>query len=91
MKPMGRYRFVLAGGPKLLYATKPYFGRRDVGLISVRRVVTQILVWSLGELAWINVDPSGLANVGKPALRAPEEAWCELAECLKDMADKLLD
>ena len=26
-----------------------------------------------------------------PALRAPEEAWCELAECLKEMADKLLD
>ena len=51
MKPMGRYRFVLASGPKLLYATKPYFGRR---------VVTQILVWSLGELVWINVDPTDL-------------------------------
>ncbi len=61
MKPMGRYRFVFAGGSTLLYATKPYFGRREVGLVQVRRVVTQILVWSLGELAWINVDPSDLS------------------------------
>jgi hypothetical protein len=52
---------MFAGGSTLLYATKPYFGRREVGLVQVRRVVTQILVWSLGELAWINVDPSDLS------------------------------
>ena len=87
MKPMGRYRFVLASGPKLLYATKPYFGRRDVGLISVRRVVTQILVWSLGELAWINVDPSDLANVGKMDTRELEEVLDVLTAHLPDDTD----
>lgn len=68
MKAMGQYRSIVAAGDRPLYATKPYFGRREIGLVAVRKVVTQILVKGLGGmpgpngLFWINVEPRDLVS-----------------------------
>ena len=59
--PVGYYRFVWAGGENPRYTKGPYYDRREVGLVATKQVVTQVLVGSLREMVWINVDPSDLS------------------------------
>ena len=42
----------------LVYWPTPIFGVREVGLPLRKRDFTQVLIESIGGLAWINVDPS---------------------------------
>ena len=57
LKPIGVYTFRATGGPEpTLYGEKKVFGVRWVGLVAIKRDVTQVLVWSLGVLAWINPE-----------------------------------
>lgn len=61
MKPKALYRYRLTGGPEPnLWAEKPVFGIRRVCLLSVKREVLQVLVSSIGGLAWINVNQRDL-------------------------------
>ena len=59
---LGYYRSPWAGGPdrQVLYHSKPFFGRREVGLPTIKRDVLQIQVVSLGQFAWVNIDENDL-------------------------------
>ena len=56
---LGYYRFVWAGGPEILTAPRPYYGRRTIWLPMVKRWVNQILVPFLGKMIWINMPEGG--------------------------------
>ena len=58
---IGTYRSCLGyWGEELgvVYWPTPIFGVREVGLPLVKRDFTQVLIESIGGLAWINVEPS---------------------------------
>ena len=62
-KAIGTYRNCLGDwGAELgiVYWPTPIFGLREVGLPLVKRDFTQVLVESIGGLAWINVEPSDI-------------------------------
>lgn len=78
---IGRYRFILAGCAPgfggLTYGWSPYYGVRRVGLLSIKREVTQILVDCLGGLTWININPADLYPDTEPDEEAREfGAFC---------------
>jgi hypothetical protein len=60
MIAIGHYRFVWAGGPEILTATKPFYGKRTIWLSSIRATVLQVLVPFLGQMIWINVRESDI-------------------------------
>lgn len=64
VQPVGYYIFTAMGaGANVIKAQKPYFAARRVGLVSVKKDVTQILVRLYGEMKWINVyDESCLTD-----------------------------
>ena len=52
MNPVGHYRFIAAGGPYPMHATREVYGTRWLG----QRF--QVLTHAFGELCWINIEPS---------------------------------
>lgn len=61
MQRIGQHRRLFLKGEKKgedVYSVKPYFAIRTVGLLSVKKDVTQILINCLDRLMWINVNPS---------------------------------
>lgn len=55
MDPIGRYRFIAAGGldpSDRMHATREVYGTRWLG----QRF--QVLTHAFGELCWINIEPS---------------------------------
>lgn len=62
MKAIGRYRWTWAGGEQPLTTTSPFYGKRRVGLLSVKAEMTQILVYTVVGLMWINMPESHLED-----------------------------
>ena len=72
---VGQYNFCFASSPDgPLYAARPFYGIRHVGLRSIKRYVLQIQVKAIGGmdqtgtppncLAWINIDPADVLTPG---------------------------
>jgi len=62
-KAIGTYRSCLGYWGEefgFKYQQVPIFGVREVGLPLRKRDFTQVLIQSIGGLAWINVEPSDI-------------------------------
>lgn len=60
LTPIGTYRKVVMGGSTLTWGDSPFYAKRQKYLPMVRRTMTQILVFCLGQLAWINIHPDDI-------------------------------
>lgn len=61
----GKHRFVVAGGPNLMYGERQHYASRrhtldNPMLPAHMRDVFQVLVFVIGGLQWINISPSDL-------------------------------
>lgn len=52
--PIGTRPLVVAGGEEPLVVQRPIYGERLFWLVVARRWASQVLVESLGGLAWVN-------------------------------------
>jgi hypothetical protein len=64
LKPLGKYRWIWAGGLEPLDTWSPFYGIRQRYLPLVKRTMTQVLIWYLGTPTWINIDPSDIRLEG---------------------------